>query len=808
MKKTITFINPIYCILFSTIILAQSAFAQQINLDNNGSKRILALVIGISDYKYLNDLQFAHKDAEDFAEFLTSKDGLNLPKSDVRVYINDEATQSKILYDGFQWLDDELNKGDEAFIFFSGHGDIYNRDEIDILKTGFLLTHESEEDKYETTALSMDDFLKQLHIRARFKSANIRVILDVCHAGIGFKAGGIIKILEMTGQYDPNKEIIITSCDTDESSYEYEDLQNGCFSYFFLEGLKGDADEDNDNNITLYEIKEYSENNVKRYVKSRNNSVQFPQFKGEDSHLIARIDGQYVAPVPAEHGSPGKGKSGVKKGIESNAEVTKILKKIELEGLSSQEIQSAYDLYLNQSEKTLEQQAAKRKMKRDLVAVMIDNADKTLTTYFDKEDEMINNPFYAPASEYYLKSAELLGKDHFLYEELLGKYFFMEALKLKALNPNDSKVINNLNSSLTLNSNASYTLNELGNVYFAKKEYKEALKYYEKANNISPIWGKNIIKTKTALKENPIAANPSSQPIPTPYGMEFKPKLASSSVANVSPNNSNPVFDNAKDIVFNIQLAAASIVNRGEFKKVEDLGPINPEFKPDKELIVTWLGPFDSRKEAEIKLKKARERGFNDAFLVETPRDSSFQKKLEEKKVELEKEQAASMPYQIRIAAVKIYNKSDYSALEKIGKVDAEPVTVKGKTLFRILMRFNSKEEAVSKLQKVKNEGFKDAYIFENTAQTVKSKTQREVPSSYEYTAVNPTKYKVRVATVSKLLENQFSNLENLGQIYMDVVHDKGLIRVSLGDYENKKKAMEVLDKIKKLGYKDAFIQF
>jgi hypothetical protein len=206
-------------------------------------------------------------------------------------------------------------------------------------------------------------------------------------------------------------------------------------------------------------------------------------------------------------------------------------------------------------------------------------------------------------------------------------------------------------------------------------------------------------------------------------------------------------------------------------------------------------------------LKKARERGFKEAFLVVTPRDSSFQKKLEDKKAELEKEQADAMPFQIRIAAVKTFNKSDYSGLEKFGKVESEPLTVKGQTLYRILMRFDLKEEAVATLQKVKKEGFQDAYIFENNAQTLKGNIPSEVPSSYEYSATKPVKYKIRVATVSKLVENQFSDLEDLGQIYLDVVHDKGLIRVSLGDYENKKKALEVLAEIKKLGYTDAFIQ-
>ena len=819
MKLSFTFTNPIYFLVFSFLLLSQSTLAQHLSFGGNPNKRTLALVIGISDYKHLNDLQFAHNDAEDFANFLTSKNGLNLPESDVRVYTNEKATQSKILYDGFQWLDDELNEGDEAFIFFSGHGDIYNKEEIDILKTGFLLTYESEEDKYETTALSMENFLKQTHIRARGKNADIRVILDVCHAGIGFKAGGIVKILEMTGQYDPNKEIIITSCGTDESSYEYEALQNGCFSYFFLEGLKGGADENNDQNITLDELKGYSEDNVKRYVKSRNNSVQFPQFKGDDAHLIARIDGKYQAPEIDEHENPGEGKGGVKKGVDkdyekSKVEVERILDKIENNSLSSQEIESTYELYLKQPEKRASQRAAKRKMKRDLVAVMVDKADRALTTYFEKEGEMMNDPQNASVPEYYLKSAKLLGEDHFLYNELLGKYFFTEALKLNTQkNVDASNVIDKLNSSLTLEPNASYTLNELGNVYFAKEDYLKAMEYYQKANNISPTWGKNIIKTNNVLQqkhraETMFSSNYPMPPTPSPYEIGFEDKLTSETMGKSSNDGSSQPDAKALDHVYQIQLAAAKKVNRGEFKKLEDLGPINPEFNAEKNLINTWMGPFDSEKEAKSKLKKVKERGFEDAFLVEAPRDSSFQKKLFEKRSELEKEFAAAMPYQVRIATVSTFNKTQFSKLDNIGKIETEPITVKGKTLHRVFIRYNLKKEADITLQKIKKEGFQDAYIYENKALISNSEASKALPSSYEQTKTEPKKYKIRIATVSKLVENQFSNLEDLGHIYMDVVHVKGLIRVSLGDFQDKQKATEALNKVKKLGYKDAFLQY
>ena len=168
---------------------------------------------------------------------------------------------------------------------------------------------------------------------------------------------------------------------------------------------------------------------------------------------------------------------------------------------------------------------------------------------------------------------------------------------------------------------------------------------------------------------------------------------------------------------------------------------------------------------------------------------------------------AANRRYQVRIAAVKAFNKADFAKLEKIGEIETEQVAAKGKTFFRVLMRSDVKGEANTMLQSIKNAGFKDAYIFENKPKALNRHTSGDLSAGFVSGTENSAKYKIRVATVSKLVENQFSNLENLGKIYMDVDHEKGLIRISLGYYQNKQKATEVLNKVKKLGYKDAFIQ-
>lgn len=777
--------RPVINLFLAFLFLTQASFANAFD----GEPRKLALVIGISDYPNIKKLQFADKDAKDFAAYLTGKDGMNLPKENVKLYVNSKATRATILYEGLNWLAEELRPGDEAYIFFSGHGDVTNMDaQQDILKTGYLLTFESEKDKYETTALKMEDFLKEFHIIATKKQATVRVIMDVCHSGIGMKSGGILNMMEMVGQFNPDKQILITSCKYDQLSYEYESLQNGVFTYFLMEGLKGAADEDGDGGVSLDELTDYSSRNVKRYVKKRNNTVQSPEFKGKDSHWLGFIPEGYEGGTNLDRiHTEGSSSKGVKKGVDrstlkTDPKVAQVIKDIEHNGISSTEIEKAFNMYNNYPQNTPGQQATKRKMKRDLVALMVSSADKAITSYFQKEGAVMKRDYYKPVSEYYLKSAKLLGEDHYQYNTVLAKYFFTEALLLKTIYPNDPKVLDKLQTSLTLQPSTSYTLNEIGNIYFAKKDYKTALNYYTKASDISPTWGKNVIKANNKLGPNR----------PTSY--------ANTSTRRINTTNKSGNIASAENQVFQIQLSAAGTVNRDQFKKIEDLAPVVPEYNPQKNVINTWMGPFESEKEANAILKKVKQRGFKDAFVVIAQKDDTFEKKLVEKEAELKKEIAATSPYQVRIAAVKQFNKADFA---KLSNVEALPITVKGKSMYRVVIPAKQKQEANLLLKKAKAAGFKDAYIYKNPAQVTNAGSEL-VPTNYS--AVEKADFCIQIASVSKLVEGQFSNLKHLGQVYIDVVPEKDIIRVYLGDYTSKPKASSVLKKVKTLGYKDAFI--
>ena len=90
-----------------------------------------AIVVGVSEYKYVKPLTYADKDAELFRDYLRSPGGGNVKEENIFCLLNEQAINSVFWTKGFQWLKaKQLQKGDKLFIYLAGHGDAIDEDQF------------------------------------------------------------------------------------------------------------------------------------------------------------------------------------------------------------------------------------------------------------------------------------------------------------------------------------------------------------------------------------------------------------------------------------------------------------------------------------------------------------------------------------------------------------------------------------------------------------------------------------------------------------------------------------------------------
>ena len=76
---------------------------------------------------------------------------------------------------------------------------------------------------------------------------------------------------------------VLSASAGDQISSTYAEKGHGLFTYFMLQGLRGEADGNSDGAITLAELYEYTRPNVERIARKQYNNEQTPQLTASDA---------------------------------------------------------------------------------------------------------------------------------------------------------------------------------------------------------------------------------------------------------------------------------------------------------------------------------------------------------------------------------------------------------------------------------------------------------------------------------------------------------------------------------------------
>ncbi|HUR65738.1 MAG TPA: tetratricopeptide repeat protein, partial [Chitinophagaceae bacterium] len=239
-----------------------------------------AMVMGISKYKFVRQLNYADKDAEMFRDFLKSPAGGSLKDDNIYLLVNEQANESNFLVKGKQWLKaKKLQKGDRLFIYLSGHGDAIDEDQF------FYLTYDcnpaGDKNNYLVNgAIRMAD-LKISIAKETGKGVEVFLIMDACRSNElpgGTEGQGFFNTAISEKRVG---EIIMLASAAGQESLEDASIGSGhgLFTWYLVDGLSGLADAGTaDNTITVEEIQKYVQKNVPSVAQDRFKRQQSPYF--------------------------------------------------------------------------------------------------------------------------------------------------------------------------------------------------------------------------------------------------------------------------------------------------------------------------------------------------------------------------------------------------------------------------------------------------------------------------------------------------------------------------------------------------
>jgi hypothetical protein len=231
-------------------------------VEHNSEVKIWAVIVGAARYNHMPQLRYTDDDAYQLYAFLKSPEGGALPDNHLRVLIDEDATRENIL-NAIRTVFLGADDNDVVMFYFSGHG----------IQGAFLPI---DFDGYKNSLKHEE--IKELLNNSRAKHK--LVLADACHSGslFNYKTPVHVALQKYYKAYEEANggTALLMSSKGEEYSLEDGGLRSGVFSHFLIRGLKGEADEDRNQIVTVQELFNYVYKNVKYYTVN----VQNPTLTG------------------------------------------------------------------------------------------------------------------------------------------------------------------------------------------------------------------------------------------------------------------------------------------------------------------------------------------------------------------------------------------------------------------------------------------------------------------------------------------------------------------------------------------------
>jgi hypothetical protein len=253
-------------------------------IQSKKNNNIVALIIGIENYKEISKANYANRDAKYFYEYAKTAFGVN--DNNIKLLLDQNAGLVNTLATISKWLPGKIEKKQtDLIIFFAGHGLASNDG-----KELYLLAQDSDADLLQRTALSRTEIFQKI-VKLNPKSTTI--FLDACYTGFSrenemlLASARPIRIVADEQEGIPDNFTIFTASQIDQISSGLKEAKHGIFSYYLMKGLEGKADSNKDKKITNGELLAYMDENVSQKASTYNRQ-QNPSLAGDPDKILMR----------------------------------------------------------------------------------------------------------------------------------------------------------------------------------------------------------------------------------------------------------------------------------------------------------------------------------------------------------------------------------------------------------------------------------------------------------------------------------------------------------------------------------------
>jgi len=238
----------------------------------SGRPKVWAFIVGVASYQYMPPLKYTDDDAFRFNAFLQSRGGGAVPETQIKMLIDDHATMDTIISNMHELLA-RPDTADMLIVYLAGHG-----------HRGAFLPADYDGNQKIVSHDIITQALKRS--KAKYKVC----IVDACHSGSLYE-GNSSGFQSLQTYYDQlprtgGGTALLLSSKSEETSLESSGLRQGVFSHYLLQGLRGSADKDRNSLVTIEELYEYVNANVKNYTSFKQTPILSGNF---DSNMILSV---------------------------------------------------------------------------------------------------------------------------------------------------------------------------------------------------------------------------------------------------------------------------------------------------------------------------------------------------------------------------------------------------------------------------------------------------------------------------------------------------------------------------------------